>query len=127
MGGFATQLFSAKLSKTNYEQEKKDKAEELLKKEKEDFFVEVVNTMTMASVQTPLSNDTRIKLNNLKAKFLLYINQEWFGIYWEMTIKILETRKTNKFDIKELEKFYDDLKNKLFNNQSNSKNEKINT
>ena len=115
LGGYISQLVSAKISKNNYEREKKDKAESILKKEKKEFFVEVVNTMTMASAEQILSNDTSIKLNNLRAKFLLYINQEWFDKYWEMIVKILETRKTEDFNIKELEKFYADLKNKLFN------------
>lgn len=115
LGGLATQVYSAKVHKDNYEREKRDKDEAVLNKEKKEFYVEVVNTMTMASAEQTLSNDTSIKLNNLRAKFLLYINQEWFDKYWEMIIKILGTRKTEKFDIKELEKFYADLKNKLFN------------
>jgi hypothetical protein len=115
LGGFATQVYLAKVHKDNYEREKRDKDEAILIKEKKEFYVEVVSTMTMACAEQKLSDDTSIKLNNLRAKFLLYTNQEWFDIYWEILAKILENKKPENFDIKELEKFYADLKNELFN------------
>ena len=113
-GGLLTQLYITSVGRKNYEQEKNDKAADKLKKEKENFFIEVVNTTTMIVAEKPLSKETKITLNNLRAKFLLYINQEWFKKYWDLILFIMETKDTDDFEIKKLEEFYMQLKEELF-------------
>ena len=114
VGGFLTQLYSNISADKKYEKEKIDKEKLVLKEKKEKFFIEVVNAMTSAISERPLKVSTKKALNNLCSSFLLYINQEWFDKYWNMVIDIFETKNTNDFNIKKYEKFYEDLKQVLF-------------
>ena len=114
LGGFFTQFYTDKCTTKNYIREKEDKEKAEIKLKKENFYVEVVSTLTMVIAEKDISKETRISLNNLRAKFLLLINQEWFDKFWDLVIKVLTTKNNNKFDIKVVESFYQELKIKLF-------------
>ncbi len=115
LGGFVSQLVSAKISKNNYEQEKRDKENEEMQRKKEDFFINVVNLLTAIISEIHLSDKTKVKINNIRAYFLLYLNQEWCDRYWNLVCDILETRGTKNFKSDNVNDFNNDLKKVLFN------------
>lgn len=114
-GGIATQLVSNFHNNKMYKREMQDEKEKMLLEKKEKFFIEIVDTITMVVAEKTLTYETSERVNNLKSKFILYMDVSWCEKYWELVGELLDKKGNENYHARETtNKFYEELKGVLF-------------
>lgn len=114
-GGIAVQTVSNFHNNKMYKKEIQDEKEKLLLEKRENFFIEIVDVITMVVAEETLTNETGEKVNNLKSKFILYLDVSWCEKYWDLVIELLDEKDNENYQARETtNKFYEELKSALF-------------